>query len=523
MKKELYEIIDRMTLQQKIGQLIVGQAQGTEMTGEFEAYIRKYQLCGYRVDGSNIKSKVQVRKFTKEINKLYEEIQGVEPLLASDQEGGALSVFGKLMTEFPGNMSLGATDDANLAYLQGNVSGYELSEMGINMAFAPVADVNLQADNPVIGVRSFGDNGEKVSEFCKKYTKGLNSGGVAGCGKHFPGHGNTVIDSHKALPSNLSSMEYFTKTELIPFMELVKEEVDSLMVSHVLYPNITYDTLPASLSDKIINGILRRQLKYKGVVITDDLEMKAVTNQYKMSQAARMFILAGGDILLINCTREGVIEAYESLISAVNEGVIGIDRINESVARVLELKQKMKEYAIQKQIQVGNHQNLSQEISKKAVTLIRDKGEILPLKEGNKILLIIPGQVNLSEADTTGGMENNLFKYISQYCPNSKMIKTVLGKDSNMNEILMLAKECDEIIQCTINCVRFPEQIKILEQVSQLKPTVAIMLRDPYDAMLIQEDIAAIAAYSAIDTNMQITCDLIFGKYSFSGRLPVTF
>lgn len=523
MKEKLDETINRMTLEQKVGQLIIGQAEGFEMTEDFKEYILKYPLCGYRVNGENIKTREQVRSFMDSIQEAYgAAVPGCEAVLAADQEGGTLSVFGKLVSEFPGNMALGAAGDPGLAYLQGNATGYELSDLGINLAFAPVADVNMQVSNPVIGVRSFGDNPRKVAGFCVKLAGGLNKGGTAACGKHFPGHGNTNTDSHLFLPVNDVDFETLSGTELIPFNALIDAGIDSIMVSHVLYPKITGGNLPASLSEKIIGGILRGQLGYEGIIMTDDLEMKAIVDNYSIRQAVRMFIKAGGDIALINGTRRAQIEAFESIMGAVSSFEISIGRIDRSVRRVLKLKEKIQNYRQDRVSVVANPVLLSEEISRRAVTSVHNPESILPMSSSNSIILIVPRQIKLTEADTSDLNENNLYTFVKQHAPNARLLEIDLDSEPDIRSIVDLAGNYDTIVHCTINCLRFPWQVKLMEQLKEVRPLLVVMLRDPYDAMVIPQDVPLIASYSAIDPAMKAVGDLLFGKYEFSGKLPVS-
>ena len=514
------KLISKMTLREKIGQLIVGQAEGLKVTEEFKEYINRYPLGGYRINGQNIKDKDQVIRYTSDIKKIYSTTGcGIDPILACDEEGGTLSVFRGMVTEFPGSMALGAAGDCFLAHLQGNVLANELSELGINMVFAPVADLNLNQNNPVIGVRSFGDNPDAVSQLCEAYAKGLNVGGTAACAKHFPGHGNTQEDSHYSLPSNIVSYKVLEEKELVPFSRLASLMIDSIMVSHVLYPEIAEKNIPASLSQKLIGDVLRNKLKYDGVVITDDLEMQAIIKNYSIKEAVKRFIKAGGDIALINGSRGAVVEAFEGLLEVVEKGELEISRIEQSVKRVLELKERINKYYSNRIKKFQDSTSLSEKISRKAITLIRDMEKTLPLRGGNKVMIIVPKQVNLTEADTSGGMVNSLHKFIAPYASEVFSHSIDLERDNQIDETVI--KKYDVIVQCTINSIRFPKQLKILDQIAELKPTIAVMLRDPYEAPLISDRAAVIAAYSSIDKSMSALADLIYGVGSFEGSLPV--
>ena len=515
-------MVNKISLREKVGQLILGQAEGYMVNESFEAYMENYPLCGYRINQSNMKDISQLKSLTAQIQQQFKK-QGLEsdPILACDQEGGSLSVLDELITEFPGNMALGATSNYQLAYLQGNYTGHELFKLGLTMDFAPVADINLQINNPVIGVRAFGDNPEKVAEFCKNFINGLNKGGVASCIKHFPGHGNTITDSHVALPINNSDLALMRKTELKPFSILAKTQVDSVMVSHVLYPNLTHNNLPASLSKEIINDLLREELSYEGVVFTDDLEMQAITNNFSIGEAIRKFILAGGDVALINGSREAVIEAFESLMGAVDDGLISEQRIDISLNRIRNLKAKIQYYKKNASCDTKNPNELSLKICEESVTLVKDSKKILPLAEGTKVLLINPILISVTPADTTGGKDNKLGDYIKKYCSHVEIINISLEEESEIDSICSKAKTADMIIFCSLNCARYGWQLKLLNKLKDIKPVIDIMLRDPYDASFISDNVTVVATYSANDNTMKNTCDLLFGKKEFKGILPV--
>ncbi|MCM3039602.1 glycoside hydrolase family 3 protein [Paenibacillus motobuensis] len=517
--QRIAQIISNMSLEQKIGQLIIGQAEGQEMTPSFEDFIRKYQLGGYRIKGSNIKSKEQVRSFTEQIQSVYKSIGHEIALLGSDQEGGSLSVFGDTVTEFPGNMALGATHSVDLAFEQGQATGNELSKLGINFVFAPVADININELNPIIGVRSFGDKPWKVTDLCKSFIKGLNSGGIASCLKHYPGHGNTVSDSHVEIPYNESDLMNLKSGELIPFEILSKQQVDSIMVSHIIFPKI--DMEPASVSKTFINDILRTEMSYEGVIMTDDIEMTPMLKTYGIEKTARMFIEAGGDLLLINKSKTNQILAIESLLTAVEEGYISETKINEAVERILNLKMKTKQYRINRRINDKESREISYDISKKAITLIQDPLNLLPIGRDRRILLIQPEQYNISEADTSGGKAIKLFEHLQHFNSNITL-KTVDFNQGNINELEFNKNDYDLIIQATINSTIHSAQHEFSKWLSSLNiPLISIALRNPYDIKTYSEQNTIICTYYTNDLTMEALAKLLMGEMEFRGELPV--
>ncbi|BDU51648.1 beta-N-acetylhexosaminidase [Haliovirga abyssi] len=514
--------MNNMSLDEKIGQLILGQLKGNELNKEMKEFIMKYRLGGYRFSGENIENLPQVTKFISDVKRFCEENSIKEPIFGADQEGGTLSVFENLLSQFPSTMALGATTDVKLAYDEGNVIGYELSNLGIDMAFAPVADLNLQKNNPVIGVRSFGDNPEKVSKFCIKFAKGLNDGGVLNSAKHFPGHGNTTADSHIGLAENSFSEKEIRDIEIKPFIKLIENGIDTIMVSHVIYKNIEKNKIPASMSKIIITDILRNELKYNGVIISDDMEMGAILKKYPIEEAVVKFLLAGGDMALVNGTKEAQIKAVEGIKEAVKLGIISEERINQSVERILKLKSKAKKLKINKKSPRKKTEEVIKDISEKALTLYSDNKKLLPIKKNLKLLLLLPESINMTEADTSGNKINKFGVYLKEKIKNVDIITYKLNENLlGDSDILKKIEKSDILIQGILNGMRFKNQIEFINNISSKIDTIAITLRDPYELKLFSKDITAIAAYSQDDITMKSLAKAITEKFEFNFILPV--
>ncbi|MBA4492868.1 glycoside hydrolase family 3 protein [Paenactinomyces guangxiensis] len=520
MREQMKKQLQCLTLKQKIGQMLVGQAEGTELSDDFRTFLTEYPIAGYRMNGPNIRSCEQVKRLTADIQQAYEENGLNLPVIfAADQETGTLSVFGRLMTEFPGNMALAAADDLQLTRAQGQAVGWELAEMGVNHLLAPVADVNLETNNPVIGVRSFGDDPHRVAKQCINYVQGVHVGGVAASAKHFPGHGNTKTDTHADLAINGSDVKTLMQTEFVPFRQLADHHVDSVMVSHVIFSNI--DSRPSSLSKRVITGLLREEMGYEGLVISDDLAMGAIRKQYSAGEAVLQFILAGGDIAFIHDGRRSVEEAFDRLMRALKQGELTEERINQSVARILLFKHKINDYNRSRQQPKEDSRLISRKVSEQSVTLLRDPKKLLPVPGESRVLLVLPRTQNLTEADTSGDQENLLFSYLQKFVQDVRMLEFTLDEDWDYTRLNRAVSDRDLIIYCTVNAHRFPAQISAINHLKRCRPLVAVMLRDPYDAQLISEDITVVAAYSIIDEQMRTLAKQLGGKIPFVGKCPV--
>jgi beta-N-acetylhexosaminidase len=325
-----------MTSREKIGQLFMVGFMGTAVTPELASFIKEYKPGGVILFSRNLESVEQIVELTNELQRA----SSTSPLLISiDQEGGRVSRLPKGFTIFPPCELLGRCNSSELAYAAAATIAKELKAVGINMNMAPVLDVNSNPDNPVIGDRAFSSVPEEVGEMALVTAAGLQDNKVVACGKHFPGHGDTNADSHKELPVVDASRERLEAIEFPPFRRAAAAGVATMMTAHVLYKGLD-DQLPATLSPAIITNLLREEMRYEGVVLTDDLEMHAIVDHYGVGDAAVRAILAGCDVLLICKERDREIAAFEAVEKAVASGTIEGERLNQSVTRIQRVKQR---------------------------------------------------------------------------------------------------------------------------------------------------------------------------------------
>nr|WP_304218183.1 beta-N-acetylhexosaminidase [Fredinandcohnia onubensis] len=328
---------ESLSLDEKIGQLIFAGISGTKMSQNMNQLITKYQVGGIIFNGDNLVSPKQTVNY---LNQIKQANEGNIPLfIGVDQEGGRISKLPGGLINFPTNLEIGKINDPTLSYEIGKTLGNELNAFGFNVDFAPVLDVNSNPDNPVIGNRSFSSNPEIVSSLGIQTMKGLQSQSIISAVKHFPGHGDTHVDSHLELPKVEKTREELESLEFIPFHKAIKEGADMVMVGHILVPALD-KTYPSSMSKTIITDILRNDLGFNGVVITDDFFMKAITNDYDIGEAAVQSIKAGSDIIMVAHDYNSVVQVHNAIKKAVENGEIPEKRIDESVARILQLKEK---------------------------------------------------------------------------------------------------------------------------------------------------------------------------------------
>ncbi|MGG4400874.1 beta-N-acetylhexosaminidase [Paenibacillus amylolyticus] len=334
------EQLSSLTLEEKIGQMILAGVQGTTLDDQAKQMITDQKVGGVIFYANNVSTLEGTAKFVQSIKEANQS-NPVPIFMSVDQEGGKVSRMPETVESIPSSRKVGETKDSALAETMGELLARQVQLAGFNVDFAPVLDVNSNPKNPVIGERSFGSSAELVSRMGIAEMKGLRNEGIIPVVKHFPGHGDTSVDSHLDLPVVNKTEKQLAELEWIPFQAAVKEQVEAVMVAHILFPKLDPDH-PASLSDVIIGEHLRGKFKYDGVVITDDLSMGAIAKNYKLDQAALATVKAGSDILLVAHSYESAKTIFDTLISAVKSGKITESRIDESVYRILALKQQYK-------------------------------------------------------------------------------------------------------------------------------------------------------------------------------------
>lgn len=326
-----------MSLDEKIGQMILAGISGTTIDTNTKNLLTKYKVGGIIFYKDNLVNPTQTVQLVNQIKS--ENDQHMPLLLGVDQEGGRVTRLPGGLINFPTNKEIGAINNSEFSYHVGTMLGKELKGFGFNLDFAPVLDINSNPKNPVIGDRSFGNNPEIVSKLGIQTFKGIQSQKIIPTIKHFPGHGDTSVDSHLELPIVDKSLQQLKELELIPFEQAINSGADVVMVAHILLPKLDAD-FPSSMSKNIITGILRNQLDFSGVVITDDMTMKAIIDHYSIGRAAVESVKAGSDIVLVGFDYNKVVETISSLKAAVQKGEISEQRINASVSRILKLKDK---------------------------------------------------------------------------------------------------------------------------------------------------------------------------------------
>ena len=389
----MLDYVADMSLEEQIGQLLMVGFPGTTPTPEIIDLIQHHAIGGVIFFSRNVQNTRQVLELTSNLQRIAKEAGHRYPLfIAIDQENGMVQRLGDEVggvTQFPGNMALGAIDSQQIAYEVAEATGRELFALGINYNLAPVVDVNNNPANPVIGVRSFGENPQRVARLAAATVQGYRSAGVITCLKHFPGHGDTATDSHLSLPTLPFDMERLERLELVPFRSGIEAGADSVMIAHIAFPALTgNNALPATLSLAIVWELLRKKLGFKKVIISDCLEMKAISETVGVGQGAVLALQAGVDVILISHQYPRQQAGLNALLTAVQTGEIAQDVVRSAVERVMRLKEQrlswdavpnLSSKPVQVEIDSEAHRQLQDRAYALSTTLVRDEASLLPI------------------------------------------------------------------------------------------------------------------------------------------------
>ena len=334
------EQIKTMTLEEKIGQILLVGLEGYELDEQAKEMIETYRVGGFILYEKNIKDAEQLLALVNSL-KAANSKNPVPLFLSIDEEGGKVSRLPAELLKLPAGKKIGKVKDAAFSYEIGNIIAEELKSFGLNMNFAPVLDIHSNPKNAVIGNRAFGSDEKVVSEMGVQMMKGIQSGEVVSVVKHFPGHGDTTVDSHIGLPVVEHDLDRLKRFEWIPFMHAISNGAEAVMVGHILFPKIDSQN-PATFSKILITKWLKEELKFDGLIITDDMTMGAIIKNYHIGDAAVKSVLAGSDIILVAHEYEKAKEVMQALKEAVANDRITKNRLDESVYKILQLKEKYK-------------------------------------------------------------------------------------------------------------------------------------------------------------------------------------
>ncbi|POM27025.1 putative lipoprotein YbbD precursor [Actinomadura rubteroloni] len=468
-----------MSLREKVGQLFV-PAFSTPAAAR--AMVRRYDVGGLIYFPRNMKSPAATAALSNDLQKAART-----PLLLSvDEEQGIVS-RAPFLTDFPGNMALGAGRSTTNAREAARVTASELRAVGINQNYAPDADVNINPANPVIGVRSFGADPKAVASLVGASVAGYQDAGVAATAKHFPGHGDTNVDSHTGLPVIRHSTTQWNRIDAPPFRAAIGAGVDAIMSAHIVVPRLDRSGKPSTLSSGVLTGMLRGRLGFQGVIITDSLLMAGVREKYGDASVPVRAIQAGADQLLMP---PSLPKAFDAVLKAVQKGTISRKRLDESVTRILRLKERRGLFKgltadprkAQAAMRTAAHRRVATTVAEHSITLVRNDGGTLPLRR--------------RAAFVTG--------------PGSGPLRTALRAQGV--RVVGSARMADVTVVTVFNG---------RPVIPGGKPAVVVALARPYALNDAGRAKAAVAAYSASGVSVKAVARVLSGKLGPTGKLPV--
>ncbi|GAA2927784.1 glycoside hydrolase family 3 protein [Streptomyces argenteolus] len=545
----LKRLIARMSLEEKVGQLFVMRVYGHSATAPDQAdidanlseigvrtaaeLISTYHVGGiiYFAWAHNTRDPHQIAALSNGIQRAG--LAGPTPLpllVSTDQEHGIVCRVGEPATLLPGAMALGAGGSRSDARAAGRIAGAELAAVGINQNYAPVADVNVNPANPVIGVRSFGSDPDSVAGLVAAQVKGYQGAGIAATAKHFPGHGDTNTDSHTGLPYIHHTREQWAELDAPPFRAAVAAGIDSIMTAHIVVPALDPSEDPATLSRPILTGILREELGYDGVVVTDSLGMEGVRTKYGDDRVPVLALQAGVDQLL---NPPNLSVAWNAVLEAVKSGEISVARVEESVLRILRLKAKLGLFrdpyvtarGVDRTVGVPAHLAAADRIAEHTTTLLANTGSLLPLSRRSHRNLLVVGADPASPSGTTGPPTTTLAGAFEELGFTATVLSTgTAPSQAKIAEAVAAAQGKDAVIVGTYNVSATSSQRTLVSALAATGvPVVTVAIRNPYDIARLAGTgyTASLATYSWTDVELRAAARVIAGRAEPEGRLPV--
>lgn len=552
--KDIEKVISQMTTKDKISQMIMIACRSrngvnfTSITSEVKELLNEYGFNGVILFAQNIDNNIQTYDLIKDLQEANNEGGHPGLFVAVDQEGGRVTRLSEGTTTM-GNMALGAVNDIATTKKVASLIASEVTSLGFNVDFAPVADINNNPNNPVIGVRSFSDDKTIVSNNVKAFIEGFKEENLIGSLKHFPGHGDTDTDSHTGLPLINKTLDELLEFELYPFKENIND-IEMVMTAHIVYPQIEKETyvskstgeainLPATLSKTILTDVLREKLGYTGIIVTDALEMAAIDAHFDRLDVARLAINAGADILLMPVdisTKDGINELkkyIDDICNLVSSGIISIDNVNKAVERILKLKANYNllngatttnKERVSKVGSIENHNN-EWEITKKAITLLKNDNA-LPILDNDRVLIV-------SESD------NELaIRYSLDLVDRSATVLDLSSVDEatldNFDKVIFISQMGNKSYLTSKNVTKINTLTKYLSEKN--KKSIILSTNLPYDVALFSYASCLVVCYSPktmtelpiedsqikqYGPNIPVSIYMMFSDSNYQGHLPI--
>lgn len=520
-----------LSLEQKVGQMFICGFNALTPNEHAKILIEQYQVGGICYFRRNVKTLPQLAELSESLQQLASARQKFPLLISIDQEGGMVArIDHEGISRIPGNMALGAAGSAEDSYRVAQIGARELRSLGVNMNFAPCLDVNNNPRNPVIGVRSFSEDPQAVAALGTAAIKGYQEEGVSATAKHFPGHGDTSVDSHLGRASVPHDLERLRRVELYPFAQAIRNGVDAIMTAHVSFPAIESSDLPATLSHAVLTGLLREEMGFEGLIITDCLEMHAISKEFGIPEGAIRAIEAGADCVLVSHNLSEQTAAITAVIEAVRSGRLSEELIDTAVERILALKQRNAKLAEELPVypigEVAEEtKQLLAQIAGRGITLVKDEGQ-LPLKPEQAVAVIWPELLQATQVDEAWSKSYTLGDALRSYGVQADDLR--VGTDMSDEEVEQAVKAAEgykQIVVATYTSEsRLPAgQQKLVNKLAELEDVALVIVatRNPYDINDLPPVPTYLCSYENTPYYMNAAAGVLIGKVMPEGKLPV--
>jgi beta-N-acetylhexosaminidase len=559
-EKWVQDTLRKMSLDEKVGQLIAPSIDAAVTSTDSDTYERKLRLVrdlkvgaihvfggseatpaallnpNYGASGSAGRKGDPLAAVTL-LNRL-QQAAAIPLLTTADFEGGAGYILDGA-TRLPRAMAIAATRDPKLAFGAGELAAAEARALGVRVDFYPVYDVNNNPRNPIINIRSFGEDVGLVSEMANAYMRGIQSAGVLATAKHFPGHGDTTVDTHLGLATIDHPREHLDRVELAPFRAAVDAGVDAVMSSHIVLPALDRAPgIPATLSRPILTDLLRGEMKFDGLIFTDSMTMQAMTKNFGNDRAAVMAVQAGADVVLQPPDEEA---AFRAIRAAIESGEIGREQVDRSVERILRVKARLGLHrsrtvdvsAVETKIGGRAHEAVNAEICGRAITLLKDERNQVPLTLGRDAAVVYLSVLDYPSGWREGAPSRALVPALKRRWPNTTALeisdRTTPGE---LDLVKVLARRADAVIAGVFVRIASysgrmdlsPQAAGLLETIAadQGKPFVTVFFGNPYTAMALPKLPAQLLTYEFTEAMETAAARAIAGEIPVGGKLPIT-
>jgi beta-N-acetylhexosaminidase len=512
------DVVATMTLERKVGQLMSVAFHGTRITSSLEGMIRDRGIGGVTLYSENFTDAAGLAKLVADLDRIAREARSLPLFFEIDQEGGPVIRINKGATILPGQMALAATADPERSVrTAAAIIAAELRALGVNWNFAPVADVNDEPTNPIIGNRAFSSDPARVSALVSAAVRAYTAAGLFCCAKHFPGHGSTTTDSHTGLPEIDADRATLERVQLAPFRAAIAAGVPAIMSAHIVVPALdATPELPVTLSKAVMTDLVRDTLGFRGLVVTDDLEMGALRSVGEAAAGLRA-LQAGADYLLFRFDESAQTEGHRLIAEAVRSGSISIARLEQSVRRVIDAKRRfgiLDGRRDQAAPDLAANARAALDLARGATTLLRNRG-VVPLR--GRVLAVSPTNADISffEGQPTLGsvIAAKRPDAISQSLP-------LRPSAAEIGRVVKAARGADVAVVGTTNLFAYPEQVELVRALSKEKPVAVVALRGPYDILSVPEIPAYLCTYDSREPSLAAAAEVLLGERKPSGSLP---